>query len=43
MDAKITTIKQQVMSLKSDTARLQSEVTTKLQPLIDSVVRVETT
>ena len=30
-------------SLKSDVARLQSEIATKLQPLIDSVVRVETT
>ena len=43
MDAKITTIEQQVASLKSDTAHLQSEMTTKFQPLIDSVVRVETT
>ena len=43
MDAKITTIEQQVAALKSDTAHLQSEVATKLQPLIDSVVRVETT
>ena len=43
MDAKITTIEQQVATLKSDTAHLQSEVATKLQPLIDSVVRVETT
>ena len=43
MDAKITTMEQQVASLKTDTAHLQSEVTTKLKPLIDSVVRVETT
>ena len=43
MDAKVTTIEQQVAALKSDTAHLQSEVATKLQPLIDSVVRVETT
>ena len=43
MEAKITMIEQQIAALKSDTAHLQSEVTTKLQPLIDSVVRVETT
>ena len=43
MDAKITTIEQQLASLKTDMAHLQSEIATKLQPLIDSVVRVETT
>ena len=40
MDSKITMIEQHVASLKTDTAHLQSEVATKLQPLIDSVVRV---
>ena len=34
---------QQVASIKSEVAHLQSEMTTKMQPLIDSVVRVETT
>ena len=43
IDARITGTEQQVASLKRDTAHLQSEISTKLQPLIDAVVRVETT
>ena len=43
IDARITATEQQVASLKSDTAHLQSEMATKMQPLIDAVVRVETT
>ena len=43
ISAKATGIDKQVASLKSDVAHLQSEVATKLQPLIDSIVRVETT
>ena len=43
IEIKKTQTDQQMASLKSDAARLQSEMATKLQPLIDSVVRVETT
>ena len=40
---KTTATEQQVASLKSEIAHLQSELTTKLQPLIDTVVRTDTT
>ena len=40
---KTAATEQQVASIKSDVAHLQSEVTTKLQPLIDAIVRLETT
>ena len=43
LDTKITATEQQMASLKSDIAHLQSEMATKMQPLIDAVVRVETT
>ena len=36
-------ISQQLASLKSDLTHLQSEVTTKMQPLVDAVLRAETT
>ena len=36
-------ISQQLASLKNDLTRLQSEVTTKMQPLVDAVLRTETT
>ena len=41
--AKITAIDQQLATTKSEVARLQSELSTKMQPLVDSVLRVETT
>ena len=40
---KTTEMEQQVKSLKSEIAHLQSELATKLQPLIDAVMRAETT
>ena len=40
---KTTATEQQVAALKSEIAHLQSELATKLQPLIDAVVRTETT
>ena len=43
VELKTVVMDQQVASIKSEVAHLQSEMTTKLQPLIDSVVRVETT
>ena len=43
MDTKITATEQQMACLKSDIAHIQSEIATKMQPLIDAVVRVETT
>ena len=43
IEIKRTEMDQQMASLKSDVAHLQSEMATKMQPLIDSVVRVETT
>ena len=42
-ETKTTAIGQQVVSLKGELSHLQSEVTTKIQPLIDVIVRVETT
>ena len=36
-------ISQQLASLKNDLTRLQSDVTTKMQPLVDAVLRAETT
>ena len=41
--AKITEIDRQLASTKNEVARLQSEVSTKMQPLIDAVLRAETT
>ena len=41
--AKTAEIEQQVTSLKSEFSHLQSEMTAKIQPLIDAVVRAETT
>ena len=43
VELKTVVMDQQVASIKSEVAHLQSEMTTKMQPLIDSVVRVETT
>ena len=43
IDTKITVVDQQVATVKSDVTHLQSEIATKLQPLIDAVVRAETT
>ena len=40
---KITVIDQQLATTKSEVVRLQSELSTKMQPLVDSVLRVETT
>ena len=41
--AKTTAVEQQVVSLKGEVTHLQSEIATKLQPLINAVVRAETT
>ena len=41
--AKTAEIEQQVTSLKSEFSHLQSVMTAKIQPLIDAVVRAETT
>ena len=43
MEMKTTAMNQQVASLKTEVAHLQSEMSSKMQPLIDSVVRMETT
>ena len=40
---KTTETNQQVVSLKGEVVHLQSEMSSKMQPLIDSVVRMETT
>ena len=42
-ELKAAQVDQQIAAIKSDVAHIQSEVATKLQPLIDAVVRVETT
>ena len=41
--AKTTAMDQQMVLLKSELAHVQSEMTAKMQPLIDAVVRAETT
>ena len=43
VNAKTTAMGQQISLLKSEVANIQSEVTTKMQPLVDAVLRAETT
>ena len=43
IETKRTQIDQQMASLKSNVAHIQLEIATKVQPLIDAVVRMETT
>ena len=43
IDSKITAVDHQVATVKGEVAHLQSEMATKLQPLIDAVMRAETT
>ena len=43
VNAKTSSMAQQIALLKSEVANLESEVTTKMQPLVDAVLRAETT
>ena len=43
IELKTVVMDQQLASIKSEVAHLQSEMATKMQPLIDAVVRTETT